>query len=147
MPARYLVAVVAVVAAKRAADLGSAVLAQLTMAHLMESGALERHLRFLRPRHRRRRDAMISAVATHLPAATVHGAAAGLHLTITFNDAVDDTALATAALARGVKAQPLSWHRQRPGAPGLVLGYAARTRTEIAEAVEVLSEVAGPAGR
>ncbi|MFE3882828.1 hypothetical protein ACFXPQ_07895 [Streptomyces lydicus] len=35
----------------------------------------------------------------------------------------------------------LSWHRQTPAAPGLVLGYAARTPGEITEGVAVLGEV------
>ncbi|MEV0317505.1 PLP-dependent aminotransferase family protein [Streptomyces sp. NPDC050658] len=130
----------ALVAGKRFADLGSAVLPQLVLAQLMESGALERQLRLLRGRHRRRRDAMIAAIRSRLPGAVVHGAAAGLHLTITFDADFSDTDLAAAALRRGVKVQPLSWHGQRPHRPGLVLGYAAPTATDIAEAVSVLGD-------
>jgi GntR family transcriptional regulator/MocR family aminotransferase len=130
----------AVTVAKRYADLGNAVLPQLVLAELMESGELERHLRTLRHRHRRRRDAMIAAIHEHLPDARVHGAAAGLHLTVTFEAGFADTALAAAALARGVKAQPLSWHRQRPGRPGLVLGYAAAAPTDAAHGVALLGE-------
>ena len=130
----------AVTVAKRYADLGNAVLPQLVLAELMESGELERHLRMLRRRHRRRRDAMIAAIREHLPTARVHGAAAGLHLTVTFEAGFADTALATAALERGVKTQPLSWHRQRPGRPGLVLGYAAATPTDAASGVALLGE-------
>jgi len=126
------------IAAKRHADLGNAGLPQLTLAHLMESGELERQLRFVRRRHRARRDAMIDAISNHLPTATVHGAAAGLHLTITF-EAGDDTALAAAALEAGIKTHPLSWHCQLPHAPGLVLGYAARTPTEITEAIATIA--------
>jgi GntR family transcriptional regulator/MocR family aminotransferase len=141
------------VAAKRFADLGNPSLPQLVLARLMESGELERHLRRLRHRHRRRRDAMITAIRDHLPGAAVHGAAAGLHLLITFDGAADgvaaarervefaDTELAAAALARGVKVHPLSWHRQRPGPPGLLLGYAASTATAVAEGVATLGEV------
>ncbi|WP_328332870.1 PLP-dependent aminotransferase family protein [Kribbella sp. NBC_00382] len=125
----------ALIAAKRHADLGNAGLPQLTLAHLMESGDLERQLRFVRRRHRTRRDAMITAITNHLPTATVHGAAAGLHLTITFPEGPDDIALASAALDLGVKTQPLSWHYQHPLAPGLVLGYAARTPTDITTAI------------
>ncbi|MFG1872913.1 MocR-like pyridoxine biosynthesis transcription factor PdxR [Micromonospora arborensis] len=125
----------AVVAAKRNADLGNAVLPQLVLAELMTSGAFERHLRLLRRRHIRRRDAMIAALGRHLPGATVHGAAAGLHLMITLDDSVVDSELAAATLARGVKVQPLSWHCQRPYRAGLVLGYAARTPTEIEDGV------------
>ncbi|WP_432944522.1 PLP-dependent aminotransferase family protein [Kribbella sp. CA-253562] len=126
-------------AAKRLADLGNAALPQLVLAQLMESGDLERQLRYARRRHRRRRDAMIDAISKHLPTATVHGAAAGLHLTITFpGQSLDDIALAHQALAEGIKTHPLSWHTQTPHPPGLVLGYAARTPTELTEAVATL---------
>lgn len=134
--------------AKRLTDLGTAGLPQLVLAHLMESGDLERHLRLIRRHHRRRRDAMIAAIRTQLPGAVVHGAAAGLHLTITFQETSrkgayegSDTALAAAALADGVKVHPLSWHTQLPHPPGLVLGYAASGTAEIAEGVGVLGRL------
>ncbi|WP_443055426.1 MocR-like pyridoxine biosynthesis transcription factor PdxR [Streptomyces sp. NBC_00704] len=133
----------AVVTAKRYADLGNGILTQLVLARLMDSGELERHLRHVRLRHRRRRDAMLRAVETHLPGARVHGAAAGLHLMVTFGETgtgIRDTDLAAAALARGVKAHPLSWHRICPGAPGLVLGYAAGAAHEIDEGIALIGE-------
>ncbi|KAB8163312.1 aminotransferase class I/II-fold pyridoxal phosphate-dependent enzyme [Streptomyces sp. 3MP-14] len=136
----------ALVAAKRFADLGNAVLPQLVLARLMESGELERHLRLVRRRHRARRDAMIAALRAHLPRAVVHGAAAGLHLTVTLPAGLDDTALAARALARGVRTQPLGWHRQRPGPPGLVLGYAASAPSAIAEGVAVVGRALREAG-
>ncbi|GAA4079531.1 PLP-dependent aminotransferase family protein [Streptomyces hundungensis] len=125
---------------KRFTDLGNAVLPQLVLARLMASGDLERQLRLLRVRHRRRRDAMIKAVVEHLPGAVVRGAAAGLHLTVTYEADVPDTVLAAAALARGVKCHPLSWHRQLPGPPGLVLGYAATPVAVLTEGVEALGQ-------
>jgi len=131
----------AVVVAKRYADLGNAVLPQLVLAELMESGEMERHLRMLRGRHRRRRDAMIAAIRTHLPQARVHGAAAGLHLMITFDTPVSDADVAAAALAHGVKVQPLSWHYQQANTPGLVLGYAASTRSDAAEGIAILGRI------
>jgi len=126
------------IAAKRNADLGNAVLPQLVLARLMDSGEMERQLRYLRRRHRVRRDAMIDAIATHLPGALVHGAAAGLHLLITFDAAFADVDLAAASFARGVKVQPLSWHSQHPQQPGLVLGYAANTPSDIHDGVAIL---------
>ncbi|XVV02417.1 PLP-dependent aminotransferase family protein [Actinosynnema sp. CA-248983] len=128
-----------VVTAKRFADLGSTALPQLVLAELMDSGELERHLRLLRRRHVRRRDAMTRAIADHLPEARVHGVAAGLYLTVTFDTDVPDTALAAAALDLGVKAQPLSWHAQRPTRPGLVLGYAANPATVLTEGISAIS--------
>ncbi|MDX6350023.1 MAG: GntR family transcriptional regulator / MocR family aminotransferase [Streptomyces sp.] len=131
----------ALLAAKRFADLGNAALPQLVLARLMESGELERHLRLLRRRHRRRRDAMTEAIRQHLPDAVVHGAAAGLHLMVTFDAAFADTDLAAVALAKGVKTQPLSWHTQRPHRPGLVLGYAASSPPDIAEGIAILGDL------
>lgn len=140
-PPRYRAALAE---AKWYADLGNAVLPQLALADLMTSGELERQLRFMRKRHRRRRDAMVAAIAAQLPGAVVHGAAAGLHVMVTFDDAdFSDVDLAAAALARGVKVQPLSWHRQQDGPPGLVLGYAARTPTAIVEGIDLLSQALG----
>ncbi|MDH6465518.1 DNA-binding transcriptional MocR family regulator [Micromonospora sp. A200] len=138
VPPRHLDALVA---AKRMADLGNAVLPQLVLAELMTSGDLDRHLRLLRRRHVRRRDAMIRAIAAYLPGATVHGAAAGLHLTVTFASDLPDADLAAATLRQGVKTQPLSWHAQRPYPPGLVLGYAANTASEIDEGVATIGAV------
>ncbi|WP_331766149.1 PLP-dependent aminotransferase family protein [Embleya sp. NBC_00896] len=153
----------ALVEAKRFTDLGNAALPQLVLARLMESGDLERQLRFLRGRHRRRRDAMIAAIGAHLPGAVVHGAAAGLHVMVTFEAAgfasggfasagfasgrFTDADLAAEALARGVKVQPLSWHGQRPGPPGLVLGYAANTPTVTAEGIAILGDILRPRHR
>lgn len=87
------------------------------------------------------RGVVTEAIRRHLPGAVVHGAAVGFHLMITFTGAgerVVDVDFAAAALARGVKAQPLNWHRQRPGVPGLVLGYAANPPSEIERAVGAL---------
>ena len=112
-PRRYVEDLVAV---KRDMDLGNPVLAQLVLAALMDSGELERQLRLVRRRHRRRRDVMIAAIERELPGARVHGAAAGLHLMVTFDRVAggaepSDVELAAAALACGIKVHPLSWHR------------------------------------
>jgi GntR family transcriptional regulator/MocR family aminotransferase len=84
---------------------------------------------------------MIDAIGRHLPDARVHGAAAGLHLMITFDATFADVELAAASLARGVKVQPLSWHSQRPSRPGLILGYAASTPGDIGEGVATVGRV------
>ena len=137
VPTRYQQSMVA---AKRDIDLGNAVLPQLVLAQLMECGDLERHLRLVRRRHRRRRDAMIEALRRELPEAQIHGAAAGLHLMITFEADCVDVDLAAAAFDLGVKVQPLSWHCQRPHRPGLVLGYAASSVGTIEQGISMLGQ-------
>lgn len=130
------------VAAKHASDLGSPALPQLVLAHLLASGGYDRHLRLLRTRQRRRRDAVLAALRAHLPQARVAGVAAGLHLLITLPDLLgdtDDTDLAAAVRHAGVLVHPLSWHRQHPGPPGLVLGYAAHPPDRLHDAVQRLA--------
>ncbi|MCO1653544.1 MocR-like pyridoxine biosynthesis transcription factor PdxR [Pseudonocardia humida] len=132
-----------VVTQKYMSDLGNAALPQLVLAELMASGELERHLRRVRARQRRRRDAMLGALGEHLPGATVHGIAAGLHLLVTFPEhpgaaRLDDVALAERARAAGVVVHPLSRHRQREGPAGLVLGYAAHPPDRIRAAIALL---------
>jgi GntR family transcriptional regulator / MocR family aminotransferase len=122
--------------AKRQADLASPALPQLALTRLIDSGDLERHLRLVRSRQRRRRDALAMALRTFLPSARVHGVAAGLHLLVTFEEDLDDQQLAAQLLDTGIKVHPLSWHRRLPGPPGLVLGYATATPEEITRAVQ-----------
>src|SRR5580704_1676373 len=125
------------VEAKHAADLGSPALPQLVLARLIATGELEQHIRTVRKRQRIRRDALLGALRERLPEARVQGVPAGLHLLITFPDragTVDDVDLAERIHRTGVLVHPLSWHRQRPGPPGLVLGYAAHTPDQLREA-------------
>jgi GntR family transcriptional regulator/MocR family aminotransferase len=131
--------------AKHASDLGSPALPQLVLAHLIASGELEQHIRGVRKRQRSRRDALLRALGEHLPQARVQGIAAGLHLLITFPElALDDTDLAERILQAGVLVHPLSWHRQRPGPPGLVLGYAAHTPDQLRQAARrIAGAIAG----
>ncbi|MGO9297412.1 MAG: PLP-dependent aminotransferase family protein, partial [Streptosporangiaceae bacterium] len=60
-------------AAKHASDLGCPVLQQLVLARLIRSGELARHIRQVRLRQRRRRDALLGALREHLPSARVQG--------------------------------------------------------------------------
>jgi len=132
------------VEAKYASDLGSPALPQLVLARLIASGELEQHIRLVRKRQRSRRDALLLALHEHLPAARVQGVAAGLHLLITF-PRLDgsDVGLAEAIGEAGVLVHPLSWHRQRPGTPGIVLGYAAHTPGRLHEAARRIARALG----
>jgi GntR family transcriptional regulator / MocR family aminotransferase len=130
------------VEAKHASDLGSPALPQLVLARLIANGELEQHIRGVRKRQRSRRDALLRALREHLPAARVQGIAAGLHLLITFPGREDpDTDLAEAILRAGVLVHPLSWHRLRPGVPGIVLGCAAHPPDQLHEATRRIAKV------
>lgn len=126
-----------------AIDLGSPALPQLALADLIESGALERHLRILRLRHRERRDAAVEAITRYLPGCRIDGIAAGLHLVVELPDHTDDRALADAAAHEGIAVQPLSRHRFVAGAPGVVIGYGPHPPARLAAAIRALGRVAG----
>jgi GntR family transcriptional regulator/MocR family aminotransferase len=128
----------ALLAAKHASDLGNPAIPQLVLARLLESGDYERHLRNVRTRQRRRRDALLAGLSAHLPQARVAGVAAGLHLLIELPGETPDTVLAERAARHGVLVHPLSWHRLAPGPPGLVLGYAAQPPDRLVEAAACL---------
>ncbi|MCF4123404.1 PLP-dependent aminotransferase family protein [Antribacter sp. KLBMP9083] len=120
-------------------DLASHALPQLALAHFITSGGFERHLRQVRRRHRARRDALLAALATHLPDGTAHGVAAGLHLLVTL-PGIDDAVVARRAAEAGVRVHALSSHRVGDGPPGLVIGYAANTPDRLQEAVRRIAK-------
>ena len=131
----------ALLTAKHDSDLGNPALPQLVLARLLATGDYERHLRNVRNRQRRRRDALLAALRVHLPRARVTGVAAGLHLLIMLDGDEPDTLTAERAAKHGVLVHPLSWHRMTPGPPGLVLGYAANPPDRLAEAARRLGRV------
>jgi GntR family transcriptional regulator / MocR family aminotransferase len=133
------------VLAKYANDLGSSILPQLVLAHLLAQGEIDRHLRITRKRYRQRRDAFVQELHRAWPEARVHGVAAGLHVTIEVPErghSVDDVELSTRIAEAGVLTHPLSWHRSRPGPPGLVAGYAANSGDRLRDAAQRIAHVA-----
>ncbi|UGS39249.1 MocR-like pyridoxine biosynthesis transcription factor PdxR [Capillimicrobium parvum] len=133
----------ALVEHKRHADLGTPLIEQLALAEFVESGELERHLRRTRRRYRARRDALLDALARHLPGVRVQGVAAGLHAVVLLPEGTDEHALVAAAGARGIEIHGLGDQRFEPagGPPGLILGYAAMPEPAIAAAIAELAEL------
>ncbi|GAB3800595.1 PLP-dependent aminotransferase family protein [Humibacter antri] len=124
-----------------ASDLGSPVIPQLVLAHLLRSGTLERQLRMLRTRHRQRRDAAVDAIHRHLPQARVQGVAAGLHVLVLLPDEVDDARLAEDAAERGIGVTPLSALRVADGAPGLVIAYGFHSPARLDQALQTIGRL------
>ncbi|MEV5309802.1 PLP-dependent aminotransferase family protein [Streptomyces sp. NPDC052610] len=107
---------------------GSAVAAldQLTLAEFITSGAYDRHVRAARLRYRRRRDALVAAVAARAPEVTVTGIAAGLHVLLQLPPGTEQSVVRAAAW-QGLAVHGLSRYRH-PRAAGrpvdaLVVGY------------------------
>ncbi len=131
----------AVAAQKTLADAGTPTLDQLALAQLIECGDYDRHLRQARRRHRARRDALLAAVARHLPDARVTGIAAGLHAVLELGHELDGTAIMRSATRRSVGVYPLGLHYIEPRlrADGLVLGYASLAEPAIEEGIRRLA--------
>jgi len=110
--------------AKRRSDLGTPVLEQLALAELIERGELDRHLRRVRPRYRRRRDTLVGTLLAGRADLAVEGVAAGLHVAVRLPPGLGEEAVVTAAAARGVAVATVGQHAAAPRPPALVLGYA-----------------------
>ena len=114
-------------------------LTQLGLAVLLERGALDRHIRSSRLVYRRRRDALVAALARDLPELRPHGAAAGLHLLVDLPSDVDEAALVAAAQSRGVGLDGLAPHTARPHPPAVILGYGRIAEPAIGPGVRALA--------
>ncbi|MFF9114421.1 PLP-dependent aminotransferase family protein [Streptomyces massasporeus] len=99
---------------------------QLTLAEFLTSGAYDRHVRATRLRYRRRRDALVAAVAARAPQARVTGIAAGLHVLLRLPPGTEQSVV-QAAHWRGLALHGLARYTN-PAAPAepvdaLVVGY------------------------
>jgi GntR family transcriptional regulator/MocR family aminotransferase len=126
---------------KLLADRGSARIEQHAFADFLTRGELDRHLRRMRARYRRRRDALVDALTEALPEAIVRGVAAGLHVTAELPDAVDERALQAEARDRRVELETMAEYRPdiTRGPTVLLLGYAQMPESTIRAGVEELA--------
>lgn len=114
---------------------------QLVLAHLIDSGELDRHLRRCRARYRQRRDRLGRAVAEQLPPARLSGVAAGLHAVLHLPGTTSDEAgLLDLLTTHGVAVDRLSaFYSRRADAPlGVVVGYTTPPQHAYESAVSAL---------
>jgi GntR family transcriptional regulator/MocR family aminotransferase len=132
-----------VVARKRLTDLGCSPLPQAAFARMLRGGGYDRHLRRTRLMYRRRRDALLAAIAEQLPGWQPVGIAAGLHVLLRLPDGMDDSLVQRRIAERGVHAPALSEYvRGARGAPypGLVVGYAQLSADRLRAAVTEIAD-------
>ncbi|GAP49209.1 PLP-dependent aminotransferase family protein [Streptomyces azureus] len=102
------------------------VLDQLTLAEFLTSGAYDRHVRATRLHYRRRRDALVAAVAARTSEAQVTGIAAGLHVLLRLPSGTEQPVL-QAAHWQGLAVHGLTRYRHAASvvepADALVVGY------------------------
>src|SRR5262249_30909225 len=128
--------------AKIAADRGSPALEQLALAGFVTRGEFDRHLRRMRPVYRRRRDALLAALAPHLPRLEPTGASARLHLVTWPPPHLEEAPVVGAARRAGVGLDAVGPYRiTNPGPGGLIFGYATVNEHAIAEGIARLARV------
>lgn len=111
---------------------------QLAMAHVLERGDLDRHLRRQRRRYHERRDALLDALASRLPALRVAGVSAGLFVLLELPDGVGEVDVAARAHAAGIAlGTPVADHDRS----ALALGYANLAPTAAERAIDALAQV------
>ncbi|HSK97701.1 MAG TPA: PLP-dependent aminotransferase family protein, partial [Euzebyales bacterium] len=136
--------VAAVVEAKYSVDLATGIWDQVTLADFLACGEMDRHIRQTTKRYRRQRDRLVAELTTHLPAWTVTGTAAGLHLVVHPPPDEDERALAALARRCGLDARPLGLYAlSPPQRPGLVIGYGRHRPDALASGVIALARSAG----
>ncbi len=115
-------------------------LEQLALADFVERGELDRHLRRMRLRYRRRRDVVVRALARELPMVEVRGIAAGLHVLAVFPEDYDEQRMLREARARRIGVHGLRHHSVRTrGRPALLVGYGALGEAALRRAVKELA--------
>ncbi|MBT2415139.1 PLP-dependent aminotransferase family protein [Streptomyces sp. ISL-12] len=99
---------------------------QLTLAEFLTSGAYDRHVRASRLRYRRRRDALVAALAARAPGVRPTGIAAGLHAVLLLPPGTEQSVV-QAATWQNLALYGLSLFRHptatTPPTDALVVGY------------------------
>ncbi|GGN24457.1 MocR-like pyridoxine biosynthesis transcription factor PdxR [Streptomyces fuscichromogenes] len=118
---------------------------QLTLAEFIASGAYDRHVRASRSRYRRRRDALVAALADRAPAVRVTGIAAGLHIVLRLPPGTQHRVIRGAA-ERGLALEGLTPRHRHPDAAteppdALVLGYGTPADHAWSGALDILCAV------
>jgi GntR family transcriptional regulator/MocR family aminotransferase len=140
------------ITAKYLSDMSSPGIEQIALAHYMESGGFERHLRHARKELHARREALIAGLHRHAGERVriVHSPA-GMHVVTWLNgyDHARAEALIDHAHDRGLGLYPMAPHYLvPPPGPGLLLGYCSLSVAELREAMQLFGECldAIPAG-
>jgi GntR family transcriptional regulator / MocR family aminotransferase len=124
-------------------------LSQLTMADFITSGNYDKHIRRMRMRYRRRRDALVDALSGF--DVSISGLSAGVNLLLTLPDDTEHEVLRRAGEA-GITVQGLSIMRHPLAGPdvprpdGIIVGFAAPADHAFASAVDAFSAVLKASG-
>ncbi|QRP48643.1 PLP-dependent aminotransferase family protein [Amycolatopsis sp. FDAARGOS 1241] len=131
------------------ADHGSPTLDQLALAHLVEAGDYDRHIRAARTRYRTARQALEQAITRHGVPLQLTGTPAGVQTLATQLDDTHPDQLTARARALGIAFDSITRYQLNPDANprGVVIGYGNIAPHAIDEAIALLATVTdGPLG-
>ena len=116
---------------------------QTALAHFLESGEYDRHLRSLRLRLRARHDALMAALAERLPQCTVSGGQSGVHFLLALPPGARGSEVSEAAEKRGMIMCDLNsaWLDDGRDEGHLQIGYGNLPDRLVPEAVDLLAEL------
>jgi GntR family transcriptional regulator/MocR family aminotransferase len=120
-------------------DRGSPVIEQVAFADFVAAGEFDHHLWRMRPHYQKRRDALLNALRAQLPDLEPAGVSAGLHVVTWLPDHLDESAVVTAALSRGLGVYGLDPYWMSPGRSGLLFGYGSLSERSIIDGVSLLA--------
>lgn len=124
----------------RGTILAPPVLDQSALADFIARGELDRHVRRMRLRYRRRRDVLVRALERNLPALEVAGVAAGLHVVAALPSGWREDVALTRAREHGIALSGLREHRfTRHGPAALLLGFARSNEAALRAGVRALA--------
>jgi GntR family transcriptional regulator/MocR family aminotransferase len=132
----------AVVGDKLVADRGASRIEEYAFADFLARGELDRHLRRMRARYRRQRDALVRALADELPEAVITGISAGLHATVQLPHGSDAEAIRQEAGRRRIMVNSMSDYRAETGSDSttLMVGYGSVPEPAIVPGVREIAE-------
>src|SRR6185437_8470348 len=134
----------AFVNAKYLCDRGSPAIQQAALAHFMENGGFDRHLRYMTKELGARRRELIAGLQQYAgDRVQVADAHAGMHVTVWLPayDHAQIDALIEDAHERGLGLYSIAPHyRKPPDVPGLILGYFGLSRAQLHEAMQLFGE-------
>lgn len=130
--------------AKYLCDRGNPAIEQAALAHFLEDGGFERHLRYMSRELNGRRRELIAGLQQYAGARVqIADAHAGMHVTVWLPDYdhAQIDALVADAHERGLGLYSITPHyRERPAIPGLILGYCGLSKAQLHEAMQLFGE-------
>lgn len=130
--------------AKYLSDMACPVIDQAALAHFMEDGGFERHLRLARKELKARREALVAGLKEHAQdRVDITDTPAGMHLVVWLRnyDASRSAALVNYAHERGLGLHPINpLYLHEPAQQGLLLGYCGLSVNELREAMRLFGQ-------